>query len=98
MTYNRTKVSNIILLLVRNKARYWFTAVESDTVFYSYDCYKLPDWLFPRSYSFSRQRSKSFSVLSCDLFSLEHVNAMKHLETTSAVNKIFFAYIKSLWT
>ena len=33
----------IILLLVCNRARYWSTAVGSDTVFYSNDCYKLQD-------------------------------------------------------
>ncbi len=42
----------IILLLLSNRALYWFTAVGSETVFYSIICYKLPDWLFPRSYCY----------------------------------------------
>ncbi len=93
-------------------ARHWFTAKRSDIVFYRNDCYKLPDWLFLRSYSFSRQISQilllflpkctipsvRYHVICSLLVSLEFVNVMKHLETTSAVNKNLFSYIKSLLT
>ncbi len=40
---------DIILLLLSNRALYWFTAVGSETIFYSNRCYKLPHWLLPRS-------------------------------------------------
>ncbi len=46
-----------ILLLLSNRALYWFTAVGSETVFYSNKCYKLPDWLLPRSYCYFPPKS-----------------------------------------
>ncbi len=45
-------VYNFILLLLSNRALYWFTAVGSEIVFYSNKCYKLPDWLLPRFYCY----------------------------------------------
>ncbi len=39
------KITSFILLLLSNRALYWFTAGGSKTVFYSNECYKLPDWL-----------------------------------------------------
>ncbi len=57
-TIKDKQIKHIILLLVCNRARHWITAVESDTIFFSSDCFKLPDWLFLKSYSFSRQISQ----------------------------------------
>ena len=39
----------LLLLLLNNRDLYWFTAVGSETVFYSNRCFNLPDWLLPRS-------------------------------------------------
>ncbi len=46
------QVCIFILLLLSNKALYWFTAIGSKTVFYSKTCYKLPDWLLRGSSEF----------------------------------------------
>ncbi len=45
-------IYGLILLLLSNRAFYWFTVIGSETVFYSNKCYKLPDWLLPRSYCY----------------------------------------------
>ncbi len=48
-------IQTIILLLLSYRAPHWFTAVGSDTISLRNTCYKLSDWLLPRSYSFSCQ-------------------------------------------
>ena len=52
VVYISLVISIFILLLVSKRALYWFTAVGSETVFYSNKCYKFPDWLLPRSYCY----------------------------------------------
>ncbi len=39
--YTLAKIWTIILLLLSNRVLYWFTAVGSETVFYSNRCYKI---------------------------------------------------------
>ncbi len=48
----KTSVLLIIPLFLSNLALYWFTAVGSETLFYSNKYYRRPDWLFPRSYCY----------------------------------------------
>ena len=87
-------ISQFILLLVCNRAHYWFTAAGSDTIFYNNDCYKQPDWLFLKSYTFSHQISQilllfppespnpsvCYHVIYSLPVSLEHVNGMNNDE------------------
>ncbi len=50
-------IQTIILLLLSNRALYWFTAVGSETVFYSNQCYR-PDlyhiWLWTKNLAWTR--------------------------------------------
>ncbi len=46
-----------ILLLLSNRALYWFTTVGSETVFYSNKCYKLPDLLLHRTFCYFPPKS-----------------------------------------
>ncbi len=46
------RILTIILLLLSNRALYRFTAIGSETVFYSNKCYMLPGWLLPRSFCY----------------------------------------------
>ncbi len=50
-------IHTIILLFLSNMAFYLSRAIGSGTEFCRNACEKLSEWLFPRSYSFSRQKS-----------------------------------------
>ncbi len=63
----------IILLLLSNRALYWFTAVGSETVFYSNKCYELPDWLLPRFYCYFPPKPPDSRIVGFKPDSLYHI-------------------------